>query len=136
MAMGVRWALASQVRRQRGQATAEFAIALPLLLLLLLAILQLGVVFNNYLTLTDAVRAGARQAAVGRSVADPVGSVVSRVRTSAAGLDQTKLSVSVTSPWTQGSNVTVSASYPYSVNLLGLVVRSGSLTSVTTERVE
>jgi Flp pilus assembly protein TadG len=114
----------------------EFAIVLPLLLLLLLAILQLGVVFNNYLTLTDAVRAGARQGAVGRWLADPSGSAVSRVRTSAAGLDQTRLSVSVTSPWTQGSNVTVSASYPYSVNLLGLVVKSGSLTSVTTERVE
>lgn len=116
---------------------AEFAIVLPvLLLLLLLGILQLGVVFNNYVTLTNAVRAGARQAAVGRSVADPVGSAVSRVRTSSAGLDQTSLSVSVTSPWTQGSNVTVTASYPYSVDLLGLVVKSGSLTSVTTERVE
>jgi len=134
--MGVRWALNSQVRRQRGQTMVEFAIVLPLLLLLLLAILQLGVVFNNYLTLTDAVRAGARQGAVGRWLADPSGSAVSRVRTSAAGLDQTRLSVSVTSPWTQGSNVTVSASYPYSVNLLGLVVKSGSLTSVTTERVE
>ena len=134
--MGVRWALNSHVRRQRGQTMVEFAIVLPLLLLLLLAILQLGVVFNNYLTLTDAVRAGARQGAVGRWLADPSGSAVSRVRTSAAGLDQTRLSVSVTSPWTQGSNVTVSASYPYSVNLLGLVVKSGSLTSVTTERVE
>jgi Flp pilus assembly protein TadG len=134
--MGVRWALNSQVRRQRGQTMAEVAIVLPLLLLLLLGILQLGIVYNNYVTLTDAVRAGARQAVVGRGVADPVGSAVSRVRTSAVGLDQTRLSISVTSPWTQGSNVTVSASYPYSVNLLGLVVRSGSLTSVTTERVE
>jgi Flp pilus assembly protein TadG len=114
----------------------EFAIVLPLLLLLILAILQLGVVFNNYVTLTDAVRAGARQGAVGRSVADPVGSAVSRVRTSAAGLDQTRLSVSVTSSWAQGANVTVSASYPYSINILGLIVQSGSLTSVTTERVE
>ena len=134
--MDVRWALTSQARRQRGQTMVEFAIILPLLLLLLLGILQLGVVFNNYVTLTDAVRAGARQGAVGRSVADPVGSAVSRVRTSAAGLDQAKLSVSVTSPWTQGSNVTVTASYPYNISLLGLVVKSGSLTSVTTERVE
>ena len=69
----------------------EFVIVLPILLLLLLAILQFGVVFNNYITLTDAVRAGARQAAVGRSVADPTGAAVSRARASAADLDQSKL---------------------------------------------
>jgi len=114
----------------------EFTIVVPLLLLLVLGILQLGIVFNNYLTLTDAVRAGARQASVGRSVADPVGAAVSRVRTSATGLDQAQLAVTVTSSWEQGSNVTVSATYPYSVNLLGLVVKSGNLTSTTTERVE
>jgi Flp pilus assembly protein TadG len=115
---------------------AEFAIVLPLLLLLVLGILQLGVIFNNYITLTDAVRAGSRQASVGRSVADPVGAAVSKTRTAASGLDQSKLTVSVSSSWDQGANVTVTASYPYSVSLLGLVVHSGTLTSETTERVE
>jgi Flp pilus assembly protein TadG len=114
----------------------EFAIVLPLLLLLLLGILQFGVVFNNYITLTDATRAGARQAAVGRSVADPTGAAVSRVRASAANLDQAKLAVAVQSSWAQGADVTVTASYPYSISLLGLVVHSGALNSVTTERVE
>ena len=42
----------------------EFALVLPILLFLLLAIVQFGVVFNNYVTLTDAVRAGARKGAV------------------------------------------------------------------------
>ena len=44
----------------------EFALVLPILLFLLLAIVQFGVVFNNYVTLTDAVRAGARKGAVAR----------------------------------------------------------------------
>ena len=114
----------------------EFTIVLPILLLLLLGILQFGVVFNNYITLTDAVRAGARQAAVGRSVADPAGAAVSRVRASATDLDQAKLSVSVTSAWTQGADVTVIATYPYSIQLLGMVVTNGNLTSKSTERVE
>lgn len=114
----------------------EFAIILPILLLLLLGILQFGIVFNNYITLTDAVRAGARQAAVGRSVADPTGAAVSRVRASAANLDQAKLGVSVASVWTQGADVTVTATYPYTINLIGMVVASGSLTSKSTERVE
>ena len=32
--------------------------------------------------------------------------------------------------------MTVKATYPYSINLLGFVVKSGLLTSQTTERVE
>ena len=42
----------------------EFALVLPILALLLFGIVQFGLVFNNYLTLTDAVRSGARKAAV------------------------------------------------------------------------
>jgi Flp pilus assembly protein TadG len=114
----------------------EFTIILPILLLLILGILQFGVVFNNFITLTDASRAGARQASVGRSVADPTGAAVSRVRSSAANLDQAQLGVSVTSVWTQGADVTVRATYPYSISLLGLVVQSGTLVAETTERVE
>ncbi len=126
----------SRIRGERGQTLVEFTIILPILLLLILGIIQFGVVFNNYITLTDAVRAGARQASVGRSVADPSGAAVSRVRSSAANLDQAQLTVSVTSVWTQGADVTVSATYPYSISLLGMVVQSGNLTSQSTERVE
>jgi len=117
----------------------EFAIVVPFLALLVFTIIQLGIMFNNYLTLTDAVRAGARQAAVGRSVPDPVGSAVNRVRTAAGTLDQADLAVTVTpgtTPWPQGSDVTVEATYPYELNLLGFVVTSGTLTSRMTERVE
>ena len=32
----------------------EFAIVAPILLMLILGIIQLGVLFNNYITLTDA----------------------------------------------------------------------------------
>jgi hypothetical protein len=38
--------------------------------------------------------------------------------------------------WDPGSDVTVRATYPYSISLLGVVVKSGTLTSSTTERVE
>ena len=124
------------IRDQRGQTMVEFTIVLPVLLLLLLGILQFGIVFNNFITLTDAVRAGARQGSVGRSVADPSGAAISRVRASAANLDQAQLAVSVASVWTQGADVTVTATYPYRISLLGMVVSSGSLTSKSTERVE
>ena len=114
----------------------EFALVLPLLALLLFGVIQFGIVFNHYVTVTDAVRAGARQGAVGRHTANPSAAVVDRVRDSASGLDQSKLNVSVTSPWTQASDVTVTATYPYNISLLGFVVKSGNLASTTTERVE
>ena len=103
---------------------------------MLFGIIQFGIVFNNYVTLTDAVRAGAREAAVARQTANPGGAATTAVRSSAADLDQGKLAVSVSSGWQPGSDVTVTASYPYSITLLGWVVSTGNLTSKTTERVE
>ena len=50
-------------RGQRGQTMVEFAIVLPIFLLLLLGIAQGGIAFNNYIQLTDATRAGARYGA-------------------------------------------------------------------------
>jgi len=124
------------LRDEKGQAMAEFAIVLPVLCLVFFGIFQFGVLFNNYVTLTDAVRAGARTAAVSRDDADPVGAATTAVRNSGADLNQSSLNVTVTSSWTAGSDVTVTATYPYSISLMGLVVTSGTLTSKTTERVE
>ena len=45
------------MRNEKGQAMTEFAVVLPVVALVLFAILQFGIAFNNYLTLTDAVRA-------------------------------------------------------------------------------
>ena len=54
--------------------------------------------------------------------ADPSGAALTAVRSSAANFDQGKLTVTVTSGWQPGADVTVSASYPYSIKLLGWVV--------------
>jgi len=123
------------LRKESGQALVEFALVLPLLALIILAIVQFGVLYNNYETLTDATRVGARVAAVSRSSCP--GNTLQAVRNSAYGLDQSQLNPTVTGcPWTAGGSVTVTATYPYSISLLGLVVKSGNLTSQTTERVE
>jgi Flp pilus assembly protein TadG len=114
----------------------EFALVLPVLALMLFAVIQFGITFNNYITVTDAARAGARKAAVSRGTANPAKTAETAVRASAAGLDQDRLDVEIESNFDRGTDVRVSASYPYSISLLGLVVRSGRLTSTTTERVE
>jgi Flp pilus assembly protein TadG len=127
-------------KREQGQTMAEFTLVLPVLAILLFGVIQFGIAFNNYLAVTDAVRAGARQAAVSRFL--PASQRESKVRAkvyaSADGLDASKLKVTVSASggWQPGTDVTVTASYPYSINLLGKVVKNGLLTSKTTERVE
>ena len=126
------------IRTERGQAMTEFALILPLLALLIFGIVQLGIIFNNYVTITDATRAGARKGAVGRYQANPCAAAEAAVRSSAPNLNQAQLNVQVCPPSTfkPGTNVTVTTTYPYSISLLGVVVKSGQLTSTTTERVE
>ena len=124
------------VRGERGQTMTEFAVILPILLMLILGIAQLGIAFNNYLSLTDAVRAGARYGGVSRTSATPSADTIAKVKQSGANLNQTNLAVTVASTWQPGADLTVCATYPYSINLIGLVVKSGNLNSCTTNRVE
>ena len=108
----------------------------PILLLLVFGIVQFGILFNNYVALTDAVRAGARQAAVSRDAARS-GGRGDEIGSSGAGHSKTdtttsrSLSIPTTrgtalDAWAQGGDVTVTATYPYSINLLGFVVKSGT----------
>jgi Flp pilus assembly protein TadG len=124
------------IRNQQGQTMTEFALVLPVLALLLFAVIQFGIVFNNYETLTDATRAGARKAAVSRQASNPAAAAETAVRNSATDLKQSDLKVTINSTWQPSADVTVTATYPYKVSLLGLVVKAGNLSSKTTERVE
>jgi Flp pilus assembly protein TadG len=120
----------------------EFALVIPILCVVLFGVIQFGILFKNYVTLTDAARTGARKAAVSRLSATPEADVEAAVRKAASGIDKpcsggTGLCVAVSAAaWEHGEDVTVTATYPYSVNLLGVVVASGNLESKTTERVE
>jgi Flp pilus assembly protein TadG len=128
------------LRREDGQAAAEMAMVLPILCALILAIAQFGIAFNNYVTLTDATRAGARKAATARFTGDQGVAAKAAVYSAAADLKAASLDVTVSvdnDDWTTpGNNVTVTATYPYSINILGWVVKSGNLTSTTQERLE
>lgn len=125
-----------QPRNERGQTLTEFAIVLPILALLLFGVIQFGIAFNNYIALTDSVRAGARKGAVARHMSDPEGAVQAQVAAAATDLKATDLDVDVVSTWEHGEDVTVTGTYPFSISLLGLVVMSGELESKATERVE
>jgi Flp pilus assembly protein TadG len=126
------------IKNERGQTMTEFAFVLPILLVLLFGIMQFGVIFNNYVTLTDAARAASRQGAVSRSASDPKGDCEATGYRAGANLENpgTAFILTCDSSWAIGSDVTVTATYPYNIKLLDWVVASGNLNTTMKERVE
>ena len=132
------------VHDERGQTAVEFALIAPLLVILLLAIVQFGVAFHNYVTITDAARAGARKAIVARFGGGNFNDAKQTVRDAASSLDQNLLNqpgaidVSDPSGMTAGTLVTVTVKYPFTIDipLIGLTVSSGTLTAVAKEELE
>ena len=123
-----------------GQAVVEFAIILPVLLMVLFAILQFGVVFNNYIQVTAAAREGARKASVSRSLGTAAAETAATAAAKAAAPGLKQSSITVTYPnsptFAQCSDVAVKVTYPYAISIIGVVVSSGNLSSTTTMRVE
>jgi Flp pilus assembly protein TadG len=126
------------IKNERGQTMTEFAFVLPILLVLLFGIIQFGIVFNNYVALTDAARAASRKGAVSRSSSDPKGDCEASGYAAGINLKNpgTDFVLTCNSSWAIGSDVTVTATYPYDIKLLDWVVASGSLNTTMKERVE
>ena len=120
---------------ERGSAAVEFALLLPILLLLLLALVQVGVIARDSLVLTQASRAGAREAAVQASS----DAVEEAVRAAAVGLDPARIDVDATWSGARGAPVTVEVTYdaPVASLLAGwLLPESVSLRASATMRQE
>ena len=130
--------LKNTIKNERGQTMTEFAFVLPILLVLLFGIIQFGIIFNNYVALTDAARAASRKGAVSRNASDPQGDCQSTGYAAGSNLKNpgTDFVLTCSSSWAAGSDVTVTATYPYDINLLGWVVASGQLNTTMKERVE
>lgn len=95
---------------ERGSAAVEFALVLPLLLLLIFGIIDFGRALNVQITLSAAAREGARWAALGQS------GVPARVATAAPGIPAPTTTVTAcpTNP-PIGTNATVVATSSYTL---------------------
>ena len=116
--------IARIVRGGRGQSLVEFALILPVLVILVLGIIDFGMGLRSYISLTNATREGARFAAVGNPAgAYPIDcngttntSVIGRVCVALEGLDLNDLqNVAASFPNGQspGESVVVSANFHY-----------------------
>jgi Flp pilus assembly protein TadG len=110
-------------RRSRGMAMVEFVIILPILLMIVFAIIEFGVLFGRWQTLSNAAREGARTAVVFRSGCNATtveAEVRQRVKDYAAPLGivlaDTDIAVSgVCGSSTTSSTVTVTLPYTFKV---------------------
>jgi|CZKT01.1.fsa_nt_gi Flp pilus assembly protein TadG len=95
--------------RERGAAAVEFALLLPVLLLLLFGIIDFGRALNAQITLTQAAREGARLAALGEP------DVVSRTQAAATGISPVTVTVTACPAGAgPGTDAVVTTSYAFS----------------------
>ena len=71
------------IKSEKGASAVEFALILPILVILIFAIFQFGIAYNNYIALTHAAREGARLAAVNFDEDPGIDEFKDRVRDSA-----------------------------------------------------
>lgn len=96
----------SRLEREGGQATVEMALVLPLVVVLLLGVIQVGAVVRAQLLLEEAARSGARTAAVSDDPRD----VVEAARAT-PGLDAGRLAVEIEHRGALGETVAVAVRY-------------------------
>ena len=102
-------------RRERGASAVEFAIILPLMLLMIGGITDFGRAYYTQITLTNATREGARAAVVG---VDATG-VQARTRAAMPSSLSMITSVPPVACGAAGSNVTVTATASFEWLILG-----------------
>jgi Flp pilus assembly protein TadG len=135
-----------------GNAAVEFALVAPLLCLLMMGMAYFGIALNNYVVLTDAVAAGARNLSLSRGSSTPYSSTTSLINSSAAGLTTASITVTVTVNGTtcsadntcqtalnsaQGQTASVSATYPCNLVVYANNYAPGcTLSASTSERIE
>ena len=114
----------------------EFALVLPVLCLVLFAIIQFGIAFWHYQMVSAAASEGARRAAVSRTYADRTARVTQAVTQASPQLTASSLTTSINTTWAAGAPVTVTVTYPESINVMGITVWNGNLRGTRTMRVE
>lgn len=116
-----------------GQSTVELALLLPVVLMLLLAVLQVGLIARDVVLVAHASREAARAAAVEGGAA-----AARQAAVRSSGLVEERLEVEVTGRGASGSRVRAEVIYraPTTVPLVGALLGDRVLRAAATMRVE
>ncbi|NDL67336.1 TadE family protein [Anaerotalea alkaliphila] len=112
------------VGNNKGQAMVEFALVLPILILILTGMLEFGLILHAYLGINHAAREGARLASLGGTDAQ----ITLEVQSNLPTLDLARLTVTVT-PATRvrGQDAVVAMTYNHQtlIPLIGNIIGEG-----------
>jgi hypothetical protein len=115
-------------RSDRGASLIETALVLPLLLLLVGGIVDFGFAFNNYITITNATREGARYASKLPGDADGIRNAAKQEATNfGVILTDGEITISPEPPGGAGTKITVTIEHDYET-LLGGIIRINTIT--------
>jgi len=115
---------------QNGQSTVEFALVLPVVLILILGLLQVAVLARDQITVLGAAREGVREAIV----TSDEGAIASAAKNAAPGLN---LDVKVTRGTERGDSAKVNVSAPPAkLPIVGEMVGGMNLKASATMRME
>jgi Flp pilus assembly protein TadG len=111
----------------------ELALVLPLVLVLLLGIVQLGLLVRDQILVVHAAREAVREAAV-----DPAPDAARQAAAASSTLDGSRLTVTTSGRGATGSRVKVEVAYkaPTGVPLVGAALGDLTLRATATMRVE
>ncbi len=114
----------------------EFALVIPILILLLFAILDFGRVFHAYLAIDHAGREAARAASIGQDDSTIRSTAV--LKASSISLAETQVAISPGGVKSSGSQVTITITYPISflTPVISNITGPITLTNSTVMRVE
>jgi Flp pilus assembly protein TadG len=90
-----------------GAALVEFTILLPVLLLLIMGLIQFGMIFYDYIMVTNAAAVGARQFAISRLDTTPATDTLNVINNSSAQLNGLSISLSVNNQAACSTNTSI-----------------------------
>ncbi len=117
--------LGSRGGRDRGQVLIEFALVLPMLLVLFFGIIEFGNAWRIYQLVTNTAREGAREAVLFSSTTATVNAVIDE-RLTGSGLDASQATVILgicSGDGCTGNPDSVRIDYPYQFVVLGPVIQ-------------
>jgi len=123
----------AKMSKKKGQALVEFALVLPLLLLLLVGLVEFGLLMFSKIVVTNAAWEGAN---AGATIVDPAqgdAEIIGAVQQAAYGLDPALLVIDIDpgqdepprdQPWPapRGSQLTVTVSYTFTLTIPSMTV--------------
>ncbi len=94
----------------RGQSLVETAIILPIVLLLVMGIIEFGLLFNNYILISNASREGARKASLGGTDSE----VIQTIQNMTTSLNLSNMTITISPDYSSrrhGAEVQVAINY-------------------------